>query len=124
MIKGFLADYSPMDETPLYRKAKLNFTDCKGVQEVSIIGRIRLKNYYADNDTVPFDNPYALQLAAKAIQSDYNDQIDAAVARNNILDTIVEQEQNYKRPNTGNPLDIMVGKSGGAISRTIRRGRY
>ena len=124
LTKGFLADYSPVEETPSYRKAKLKFSNLRGVQEVSIIGRIRLKNYYADNDVVPFDNPYALQLAAKAIQSDYNNQIDAAVARNNILDTIVEQEQNYKRPNTGQPLDMMVAKSGGAIRRTIRGGRY
>lgn len=118
-MKGFLSSYSPLEETPQYRKFK--FTKrCRcshAFAKVSVIGRIRLKDRYADNDFIPFDNVYALSMAGQTVNANYKDKVDVAVAKSRVLKQVVTQENAYKKVNTGSSIDTYRPLSGGSIKR-------
>lgn len=110
----FLADYSPLEEKPRYRRFKLN-TRCAPSVKVSVLGRIRLKENYADNDLIPFDNLYALSLAAQSINSNYNGDSQSAQAKDVMLQEIIKRENQIKKPSPGQPIDVYVPLSGGSV---------
>lgn len=114
--KGFLADYSPGEEIPSYRRFKLtNPNYCTTNAQVSILGRIRLKDSYADNDVIPFDNILALELAGQSINASFNDQVDLAAAKSKMMEATITEETEYRRVNGGQPVDIMYLTSAGSI---------
>lgn len=116
--RGFLADYSPFEETPKYRRFRLN-TACAPCAQVSVIGKIRLKEYYADNDLIPFDNRYALSLAAQAINSNYNSDPQSALAKDQMLQSMIQRENETKSTNNGKPFEVFQPTSGGSIKGII-----
>lgn len=113
--RGFLADYSPYETQPEYRRVRIVTSPCKGHHKVSVIGRIRLKDYYADDDKIPFDNYMALDIAGQFVNSNTNNDLQAAQLKDSQLTTLIERESNYKKVNTGNPIDIYRPLSLGAI---------
>lgn len=119
--RGFLADYSPTEELPLYRRIRLKIR-CADVTEVSILGRIRLKEYYADNDLIPFDNLYSLSLAAQSINADENRDPQTAALKDQRLQTLIQRENESKQPkNIGQPIEMQLSMSGGSIRNSIPR---
>lgn len=116
--KGFLADYSPLDVAPTYRRFRLTAPDCGPSVKVSILGRIRIKDAYHDNEFIPFDNLYALDLAAQSMQLGYNENVQVAEARDQRLDAVISKENEYKRPESG-PMDVFFPLSGGAVRNII-----
>jgi len=116
--RGFLADYSPVEEHPRYRRFRLN-TKCSPFAKVSVLGRIRLKSYYADNDLIPFDNLYALSMAAQAVNSNYNNDPQSAQAKDQMLLSLINRENNIKKINNGKPIEMFVPLSGGSIKNII-----
>lgn len=120
--RGFLADYDPYETKPEYRRFKF-VSPCKGVRKVSVIGRIKLKNYYADEDKIPFDNYLALDFAGQYINSNTNNDLQVAIAKDQQVQQLIEREGNYKKVNTGIPMDVMVAKSPGSIFRLHRSTR-
>ena len=118
--KSFLADYSPGEELPSYRRFKLtNPNYCTTSAQVSILGRIRLKDSYVDNDVIPFDNIYALELAGQSMNASYNDQVDLAAAKSKMMEATVTEETEYRRVTNGQPVDIMLLTSAGAIKGIV-----
>lgn len=118
--KGFLADYSPGEELPSYRRFKLtNPNYCTSTAQVSILGRIRLKDSYSDNDVIPFDNLYALELAGQSMNASYNDQVDLAAAKSKMMEATVAEEGEYRRVTNGQPVDIMRMTSAGAVRNIV-----
>lgn len=117
--KGFLADYSPLEEIPEYRRFKVTTPNCGGEVQVTILGRIRLREKYADNDILPFDNLYAISLAGQLINKQYNDDVQIADAKRKELTTVIEAENEYKRGKQGNPVDVYKHISGGAIKNIV-----
>lgn len=117
--KGFLADYAPGEETPSYRRFRLTSPSCNSTAQVSVLGRIRLKDSYADNDLIPFDNLYALELAGQSINANFNDQLDLANAKDKLLQDTVAMESEYKRVINGQPVDIMFMTSAGAVKNIV-----
>lgn len=117
--KGFLADYSPSEELPSYRRFKLTSPNCPATAQVSILGRIRLKDNYADNDVLPFDNLYALELAGQSINANFNDNPDMAAAKDKFMQDSIISETEYKRVAPGNPIDIMYLTSAGAVKNIV-----
>lgn len=113
--KGFLADYSPGEEYPSYRRFRLTNPNCSSSVQVSVLGRIRLKDSYADNDIIPFDNLFALELAGQSMNANFNDQVDLAAAKDKLLQNTVAEESEYKRIQNGQPVDIMMLTSAGSI---------
>lgn len=116
--RGFLADYSPFEETPKYRRYRLN-TRCATYAQVSVIGRIRLKEYYAENDLIPFDNVYALSVAAQAVYANYNEDSQNAQAKDNTLLTLIQRENETKSINNGRPVEVAMVTAGGSIKGIV-----
>lgn len=117
--KGFLADYSPGEELPSYRRFRLTNPNCSSSVQVSVLGRIRLKDNYADNDVLPFDNLYALELAGQSINANFNDKPDLAKAKDAFLQDSIINEGEYKRVQNGQPVDIMYMTSAGAVKNIV-----
>lgn len=121
--RQFLSDYEPYENTPSYQRARIVSQPCPPVCSVSILGRIRLKDHYADDDIIPFDNIYLLSVAGQAIQSMYNNDIQSAVTRNEFAKGLIETEGNYKKVNNGQPMEIFRPLSAGAVTDARRAGR-
>lgn len=117
-LKGFLSDYSPFEETPEYRRFKLT-SYCEGCIRVSIIGRIRLKDRYGDNEKIPFENLLALELAGQMINKNYNDDPQMAQAKGALLDNVIERENTHKKSQTGSPIDVFYPLSAGSVKNII-----
>jgi hypothetical protein len=118
--KGFLASYSPYEEKPAYRRFKLSNKYGSRTVKVSILGRIRLKENYADNELIPFDNTYTLALAAQTIQAQTNNDMETAVAKDRTLTAIIDRENDYKKMNNGRPIvDVYLPTSGGSIKNIV-----
>lgn len=118
-IKGFLADYSPVEETPSYRRFQLRVSNCPSIAKIRVLGRTRIKPSYAENDRIPFDNLLAIEVAGQAINSNYNKEMDVAIGKNNFLESIVNKEAVHKRPSNGNPLEVFHDTSPGTIKGIV-----
>jgi hypothetical protein len=118
-LKGFLADYSPLETAPSYRRFRLTSPYCTTDVKVSILGRIRLRTKYTDNDYIPFDNMYAIDLAGREINSNANVQPDLAKSYNEQLVNSINMENEYKRVQNGQPMEVYIPLSGGAIRNIV-----
>lgn len=112
--KAFLADYTPLETAPKFRRFKLSMR-CADSAKVSVLGRIRLKTAYADNDYIPFDNIYALDLAGQEINANYNNDLPAAKSKSDTLREVIDNENSFKRVQTGIPMEFFQATSSGAI---------
>lgn len=118
--KGFLADYTPLETTPQYRRFRLTSPQCQqGSHKVEVIGRIRLKDKYADNDLIPFDNILALNLAGQAVNGVANKDIQAAAANDQMLGSIIERENESKKITNGQPMEVYPHTAGGSIRNIV-----
>ena len=118
--KGFLASYSPFEEKPAYRRFKLSNKYYTTNVKVSILGRIRLKENYADNEIIPFSNTYTMALAGQTIQAQANNDIEVAERKDRTLTAIIERENKYKKINSGKPIvDVFLPTSGGSIKNLV-----
>lgn len=118
---GFLSDYAPVEENPSYRRFQLNIPECSEFSKISIIGRTRLKETYADNDRIPFDNYYNIEVAAQQIQSQLSKQPELAAQQDQFLTKLVERESTHKKLNNGLPIEQFFYTSGGTIQGIVRR---
>lgn len=118
-LKGFLSDYSPLEETPSYRRYRITTPDCGDCVKVSVLARIKLKPAYADTDFIPFDSLYALQLAGQAMNSNYNDDVQTAKAKDDTYMNVVTKENEYKRVQNGQPIEVFHGLSAGLIKNIV-----
>lgn len=122
--RTLLADYEPNEETPSYRRIKLLVKNCPPICRVSILGRIRLKDHYADEDLIPFDNLFLLEVAGQMISRMYNQDVQTALAQDSYVEKLVEKESSYKKVNNGQPIEMMRPLSAGVIGLPgrLRRG--
>lgn len=118
-IKGFLADYTPTDEAPTYRRFKLNIPNCPSPSRITVLGRTRIKDKYADTDRIPFDNLYTLEVAAQQVNTQYNKDYQSAAQNDAFVQSLTNREANYKKPNNGQVLDFFYPTSGGTIKGIV-----
>lgn len=116
--QGFMSTYGPNEEIPAYRRFKIT-SPCGPCIKVTVLGRIRLKENYSDQDVLPFDNIEALNLAAQSINSDYNFDSNTAAAKQNAMQASIDKENEYKRVNNGSPIEIFMGNSPGLIKNIV-----
>lgn len=121
--RGFLADYSPLETSPEYRRVRITGHPCKPFHKITVLGRIRLKDKYADDERIPFDNYMVLDLAGQFVNSSTNDDPQGASLKDQQVVTLIEREGVYKRVNTGNPFDVYVPLSPGGIPKLQGRAR-
>lgn len=120
--RQFLVDWSPIEELPLYRVFKLISCDCPPLAHVSMLCRVRLKDYYSDNEVLFFDNEIAIQFAAQRLQAETNNDLQTAGFKKTAVDDILNAESGYKKI-AGQPLNVFQPLSGGAV-RGIVAGRW
>lgn len=120
---GFLADYDPYETNPSYRRIKILTPDCPPICTVSVLGRIKLKDYYADEDLIPFDNRFLLTVAGQTVNSMFNGDVQAAAAKEGYVAKLIETEGNYKKVNNGAPVEVYRPLSGGACVDARRKFR-
>jgi len=116
--RGFLSDYSPLEVKPRYRRFKLKIK-CAPYAQVHVLGRIRLKEYYADNDLIPFDNYYTLGVAARAVNSNYNGDIQSSAAQDTLMTNLIERTNTIKKSTNGQPIEMSPITSGGSILNIV-----
>lgn len=127
--KTFLADYEPYLEKPQYRRFTIT-SNCPGTYtKITVLGRIRLKPKYADEDLIPFENRYAIFTAAQMMNKQFNGNLDQVGALGQIVTNTVTKENEHKKINNGQPIEVFTGTSPGRIQNTIitgagRMGRY
>lgn len=118
VTKKLLADYSPFETVPQYRRFRLTTVPSGGIVRVSILGRIQLKQKYADTDPIPFDNLFALDVAGQAVRANRNDDMQTVAAKDAIMTNLIEKENSHKRINNGQPIvDVYRPLSNGSIPR-------
>lgn len=117
--RGFLSDYSPNETAPAYRKFKITTPNCGPSVKVSVLAKIRIRDHYVDNDFLPFENLYALELAGQSLNSSYNGDVAMFEAKDKTLQDIIGRNNEYKKTNTGNPVDVYMPTSAGAIRNII-----
>ena len=118
-LQRVLADYSPLETLPQYRRFRLTTPKCDERVKVSVFGRIRLKAEYTDTDLIPFDNILALNTAGQTINAVNNQQLDVAAAGDKLTTTIIDRENSFKQVNTGQPMEMFIPLSGGSIKNII-----
>ncbi len=114
-----MSDYSPVETKPQYRRFRIKSCDASSEQRITVLGRIRLKDHYSDNDLIPFDNIYALTTAAQSIYSNYNDNVEVAAAKDNTLVTLINRENEHKRVQNGQPIEVFTPLSPGSIVNIV-----
>lgn len=117
-IRGFLADYSPIEENPYYRRFRL-INSHSVVSKVEVLGRIRLKPSYSDNDRIPFDNLFSIQVAGQSVQSQGNNDIQTAQAKDGFMQELLVRENEHKRVTNGQPIEVFKPLSAGSIKNII-----
>lgn len=118
-LQIFLSDYAPVEENPQYRRFKITSQKCNNCIKVSVLGRIRLKPAYLDNDFIPFDNMYALDLAGQMMNSNFNNDVQTAAAKEQTLQEVITKENEYKRVQNGQPIEVFKLTSAGNIRNII-----
>lgn len=119
--KKFLADYTPYEENPSYRRYKLTGRHTNANVKVTILGRIRIKDRYANNEFIPFENLLAIRLAGQRVHADVISDSAGSQAKDTLLNKVIMQELNYKKPAVSQPIEVFPLMSGGAIKNIIRR---
>lgn len=104
--KSFLSDYTPLDEHPTYRRYKLTASNCCPYAQVSILARIRLKDNYSDLEKIPFENLVAIEMAGQFINSNFNNDLQSAGAKLQLMDNVIQREQMHKKVQTGIPINV------------------
>lgn len=120
-FKKFLANYSPVETAPAYRRFKLSLA-CPQYARVLILGRIRLKPHYLKNDLIPFESIYQLEIAAQQINAMRNDNLQSGAAKDNFLQTLITRENSYKKINNGQPIEVAIPMSGGSVRNIVSGG--
>lgn len=119
-LRHFLADYSPLEEIPQYRRFRLTMP-CPDKALVNVMGRIRLKENYADSDVLPIENIHLLKVAAQGLQAEQNNNPEIAQAKNKLVMDLMTEENEYKNVSTSQPLDVFHATSPGVIRNVISR---
>lgn len=116
--RKFLADWSPVEEKPLYRRFRITHRSCPPFAHISMLCRIKLKDSYHDNEIIFFDNILAVKLAAQRFSAEENNDVQTANYKASAVTNSLEKEGAYKRTNSG-PIEVFQALSGGAIKNIV-----
>lgn len=115
----FLSDYAPVETRPSYRRFELTGCSCGPMAKVAVLAKIKLRDYYEDNDFIPFDNLYAIQLAGQAVNAEFNNNVQVAQAKDATLQTVIGRQSDYKRVQNGQPIEVFFPLSPGMIRNIV-----
>lgn len=114
-ITQFLADWSPSEEKPMYRRFRVIARECGPLVKVSMLARVRLKDNYSDNELTLFENRLTPMFAAQRIQSEANSDTNTASYKRDALKDMLNSEAEFKHAGGSSAVDVYHPLSGGAI---------
>lgn len=117
----FLANWSPLEEKPMYRKYRVVSRNCPPIVHITMLARVRLRDNYHDNEVTFFDNSLAILLGAQRIQAEVNIDLQTAAFKKQGVEDILEKEAGYKKK-PGGPVDMYFPLSGGSIRNIVSSG--
>lgn len=103
---SLLARYNPSQTIGMFRRAKI-----MGVQKnstVVILGRVQVRDSYADNDIVPVTNMSAMIRLAKSRQSEENSNYAGAAFSMQRAEKNINDKNDYERQGQDDPFDIIA----------------
>lgn len=124
----FLSEYAPSQTIGRFRRAKI--AGLSGQETVTILGRIQVKDNYADNDLVPVTNMSAVIRLAKSRQSEENSNYAGAAFSMQRAEKNISDANDYNRTGQDDPFDIIAVTAPSAFHEHNslfgfrRRGRY
>lgn len=118
-VRGFLSNYSPIEEVPTYRRFRLSKVKCPPMAKINILGRVRIKEAYADSDRIPFDNRFILEMAGQQANSFFNKELEAGIQQDKVVQDLVTREATHKKVNNGTPVEVFYGTSAGTIKGIV-----
>lgn len=98
--KGLLSEYAPNTTNPSFRRfrvIKMGREDTNRCYKVTLLGRVRLLDNYAERDIIPVTNLRAMKLIAQQIQAEDNDNIQVSDYKGKRALQVIENENQYKR---------------------------
>lgn len=123
-MKGFMADYSPLEEVPAYRRYRFTNPSCNPTSLVTVLGRIRLKEAYTDTDIIPFESLFTIEMMGQTLNLASNRALDMAAVNGQITNTLIENENSYKKPENGQPVEYFLPTSAGSIGNIVGLGNW
>ena len=110
----FLAEYKPTETTPSYRRYRVPGVSSDCCAQITVLGRIKLLDFYHDNDILPITSLSALKKMAEMIQAESNDSIQTAAFKSRIVDRLIEDENMYKKVEDAT-IDVVYEISPGSL---------
>lgn len=95
--KGLLTELRPNETRPSFRRYKILGIDCNIAYKVSVLGRVRFFDNYADSDIIPITSIRALKLMAQTLQADDNDNVQVSGYKESRVDRVIDTENRYNR---------------------------
>lgn len=116
--RGLLGEYRPNDTHPSFRRFRVLGIDCGKPYKVTILGRVRFFDNYADSDIIPITSIRALKLMAQTIQADDNDNVQVSSYKEARVDRVLDNENKYNRTPSAT-LNFEEETSPGSIKNII-----
>lgn len=113
LLRGLLAEIRPTETHPTYRRFRVSEAPTNRAVRVTVLGRVKMLDFYHDNDIIPVTNLAALRKMAQSIQADKNEKLDIARAHSLGADEMINDENQYYR-NGEDPFDFEYDKSPGS----------
>lgn len=111
--RGLLGEYRPTDKHPAFRRFRVPAAQSDCCVDVSILGRIKLLDFYHDNDILPVTSISSLKRMALAIRAEGVDNVQVASYHEQGAIRGVDNENQYYR--TGeDPFDFNFDLSPGS----------
>lgn len=114
----FIADWSPNETRPSYRRFKL-IRRCAEIVHVSVLCRVRLRDTYHENELTLFDDYTSIILAAQRLQSEVGNDIATANYKRQAVEDVLDKAAGYRKI-SGSPVEVFFPLSGGSVRNIIR----
>lgn len=114
--QGLLAQYAPYETIPSYKRWRV--IPLRGREgcyaKISVLGRVRMLDYFHDNEILPITNLDALIVVAQGIQSEATDNFNGAAFKARLADALLRDENEYNQSGEEG-FDITIVTSGGGM---------
>lgn len=117
-MRGILAEFRPNETRPAFKRFRILGVDCNAPFKVTILGRVRFFDNYADSDIIPITSIRALKLMAQTLQADDNDNVQVSSYKESRVDKVLDTENRYNRTPQAK-VDFEEATSPGSIKNLI-----
>jgi hypothetical protein len=106
--QGFLCDLPPRAQATVFKRVRLANPCSSRCHKLTILGRMRLKDYYEDNDILPFDSEDLYISTAQMINLKDRNSLDVAITKEKMIRNTINEQNDYNRTTTSQPSIIGI----------------